>query len=52
MEGPYQGRHGTVESRVGQFHYEEKLVNEPAYQVTLDDGRWVTVRWDAVKPLR
>ena len=51
MAGPYQGRFCIVESRVGQFHDEGRLVNEPAYQVTIDDGRWVTVRWDAVEPL-
>ena len=35
-------------SRVGQFHEEGLLVQEPGYQVALDDGRWVTVMWNAV----
>lgn len=51
MAGPYLGRVGTVESRVGQFHDEGRLVNDPGYQVRLDDEGWVTVRWDAVEPL-
>ena len=43
--GPYKGRKCIVESRV----FLQGGENEPGYHVTLEDGRWVTVRWDVVE---
>ena len=51
MRGPFEGRIATVSSRVGQMKVDGHLVPMAGYQVTLVDGRWVTVKWDEVDPL-
>ena len=47
-ECPYEGHVATMNSCVGQVHAGGEMVLEPGYQVTLDDDRKVTVRWDRV----
>ena len=36
----------TVDSRIAQIMVEGQLETLPGYHVTLDDGKWATVRWD------
>ncbi len=45
VDGPYQGHTATVGSRV----FLQGSEDEPGYHVTLEDGRWATVRWDMVE---
>ena len=46
IAGPYTGRLATVDSRVAQIMIEGHLETLHGYHVTLDDGKWATVRWD------
>ena len=46
IAGPNAGRLATVDSRVAQIIIEGLLETLPGYHVTLDDGKWATVRWD------
>ena len=38
----------TVGARVAQIRTDGHLETMPGYHVTLDDGKWATVRWDEV----
>ncbi len=51
ISGSYRGRTGTAEAKV--FQKSVDFPDEPAhgFHVTLDDGAWVTVRWDHARVL-
>ena len=48
MAGTHIGRLATVDARVAQIMIDGHLETLPGYHVTLDDGTWATVRWDAL----
>jgi len=41
-------RYARSDTVVCQKSYDYPDVVEPGYQVTLEDGKWVTLRWDQV----
>ena len=48
ISGTFEGLWGTVDSVVCQKSYDYPEEVEPGYQLTLEDGKWVTLRWDQV----
>ena len=48
VSGTFEGSWGTVDSVVCQKSYDYPDEVEPGYQITLEDGMWVTLRWDQV----
>ena len=46
IAGANARRLATVDSRVAQIMIEGHLETLPGYHVTLDDGKWATLRWD------
>ena len=48
ISGTFEGLWGTVDSVVFQTSYDFPDERNPGYQITLEDGRWVTLRWDQV----
>ena len=49
ISGSRRGRNGTVEAQVFQKTVDYPNEHAHGYQVTLDDGTWVTVRRDQVE---
>lgn len=49
VRGPYAG-HVVIVNRWSPYLYRDDVyINEPAYAVTLEDGKWANVRWDEVE---
>ena len=48
-EGLCQGQDGMIDSLLGAFYWDENWTEPPGYNVKLDDGHWITVRWDLVE---
>ncbi len=48
ISGTFEGFWGTVNSLVCRRSYDYPEDIEPGYQLTLEDGTWVTLRWDQV----
>ena len=48
ISGTYYGYTATVNSVVCQKSYDYPDEVAPGYHVTLEDGKWVTLRWDQV----
>ena len=48
ISGTFQGLWGTVDSVVCQKIYDYPDEVTPGYHLTLEDGKWVTLRWDQV----
>jgi len=46
--GTFEGFWGTVDSVVFQKSYDYPDWVWPGYHMTLEDGKWVTLRWDQV----
>ena len=44
----FEGLWGTVDSVVCQKSYDYPDEVSPGYQITLEDGKWVSLRWDQV----
>ena len=50
LEDPHQGRIATVTTLGAQMRADWVLVSVACYNTTVEhDGRWVTVRWDAME---
>ena len=47
-QGPHSGLLATVESLLGRWIENSRPQNEPGYNVALDGGDVVSVRWDWV----
>ena len=47
-QGPHAGRLATVESLLGSWIENSRPQSEPGYNVALDGGDVVSVRWDWV----
>ncbi len=48
ISGTFEGLWGTVDSVVCQKSYDYPDGVEPGYHMALEDGKWVTLRWDQV----
>jgi len=48
ISGTFEGLWGTVDSVVCQKSYDYPDEVSPGYHLTLEDGKWVTLRWDQV----
>ena len=49
ISGQHEGHQGTVESCVFDWSVDYPEERAPGYHFKLDDGRWVTVRWDQLQ---
>ena len=48
ISGTFEGFWGTVDSVVCRRSYDYPDEVLPGYHTTLEDGKWVTLRWDQV----
>ncbi len=48
ITGTFEDFWGTVDSVVCQKSYDYPDEVSPGYHMTLEDGKWVTLRWDQV----
>ena len=48
ISGTFEVFWGTVDSVVCQKSYDFPDEVSPGYHLTLEDGKWVTLRWDQV----
>lgn len=48
ISGTFEGFWGTVDSVVCQKSYDYPDEVSPGYQIRLEDGMWITLRWDRV----
>ena len=49
MGGPHQGMIAVVDSLIGTILEGEHWIAELGYNVLLDDGRCITIRWELVE---
>jgi hypothetical protein len=47
--GQHKGKIAVVESLIGMIQEGDNWIAEPGYNVKLDDGRCITIRWDLVE---
>ena len=48
VSGTFEGLWGTVDSVVCQKSHDYPDEVSPGYHIQLEDGKWVTLRWDQV----
>jgi len=49
VSGPYVGMLAEVSSCVFIQDQSHPDANNPGYHITLEDGRWTTVKWDTIE---
>jgi len=49
VSGPHAGNSAEISSRVFIQDQSHPDANNPGYHITLEYGRWVTVKWDSVE---
>ena len=47
--GTYEGQIAEIETLIGMVEEEGHWIAQPGYNAKLDDGRYITVRWDLIE---